>query len=59
MPRLVIFVAGIVVDALSTLIARNSKEVPKKLREAATLAAQKLRDAFRRHPRKEQGRAGR
>jgi hypothetical protein len=51
MSRLVVFMAGVVVDAMSTLIAQNRKEVLKKL----GAAAKKLRTVVRVEPRKGEG----
>jgi hypothetical protein len=46
MIRLVVFVAGVVVGALGTLVVQQPQKVAQKLREAAALVAKKTRDAY-------------
>lgn len=47
MIRLVVFVAGVVVGAIGTLVVQNPKKVAEKLREAAAFVVKKVRDV---HP---------
>jgi hypothetical protein len=46
MIRLVVFVAGVVVGALGTLVVQHPQKVAQKLRAAAALVAKKARDAY-------------
>jgi len=46
MIRLVVFVAGVVVGAIGTLVVQNPKKVAQKLREAATFVVKKVRDVY-------------
>jgi hypothetical protein len=45
MKSLVVGVAGVVVGAIGTLLVHHPKQVGQKLREAAALALEKLREA--------------
>jgi hypothetical protein len=44
--RLVVFVAGVVVGAVGTLVVQHPKKVAQKMREAAAFAIRKIRAAY-------------
>jgi hypothetical protein len=46
MIRLIVFVAGVVVGAMCTLIVEHPKKVATKVRQAADFVIQKVREAY-------------
>jgi hypothetical protein len=46
MIRLVVFVAGVVVGTIGTLVVQNPKKVVTKVREAAAFAMKKVREVY-------------
>jgi hypothetical protein len=46
MIRLVVFVAGVVVGAIGTLVVEHPKKVATKVREAAAFAMKKAREVY-------------
>jgi hypothetical protein len=46
MIRLVVFVAGVLVGALGTLVVQHPKKVAEKVREAAAYAMKKAREVY-------------
>jgi hypothetical protein len=55
MKSLVVGVAGVVVGAIGTLLVHHPKQVGQKLREAAALALEKLREACQPDQRNREG----